>query len=233
MALDILAVQKQMGRYVGGGIFCSSHVSRSQAWGFYNRDAYGFIPSLLAARISKSANFGHLTDLALESYLTWVLLYFHQPSNLRLKTEERGMVQLYDSQPNQGGGKFHTKSERFWKLNLGTSTTSYLSAIFPSACRICFSQEPEHSKKTAKLCQNFAGLSNFAFWQRLVHTFGLRCLGPGGPNFATNLILLKVSNWRPPILLPIWYSLYSPLQSIIIEPTRDPTSPTVLMLVYI
>ena len=113
MALDILAVQKQMGRYVGGGIFCSSHVSRSQAWGFYNRDAYGFIPSLQAARISKSADFGHLTDLALESYLTWVLLYFHQPSNLRLKTEERGMVQLYDSQPNQGGGKFHTKSERF------------------------------------------------------------------------------------------------------------------------
>jgi len=52
---------------------------------------------------------GHLTDLALESYLTWILLYFDQPSNLRLKTEERGMVQLYDSQPNHGGGNFHTK----------------------------------------------------------------------------------------------------------------------------
>ena len=110
------------------------------------------------------------------------------------------MVQLHNSQPiKERQIHFHTKSERFWKLNLffGTSrTSSYLSAIFRSAsrkgnaCRICFlTRTKRFRKKLQSFVKILQDCQTLLFGKGSLILLARAVSALAAPNFATNLIL--------------------------------------------
>jgi len=148
---------------------------------------------------------------------------------------------MHDSQPIRGKQKFFENftfplgpfgtSGTFWNLgHLGhLGPFWHLGPLGPLTCQQCFSQlvgkaampAPSVSSQGRENQENCKALSKFCRIVKLC--------------FLAKWVsshFWPVSALAAPILLPIWYSLYSPLQSII-RAKRGPTSPSVLMLVYI
>ena len=142
-----------------------------------------------------------------DSDLTRVVLSKIQPD-----TQSREMVQMRDSQPIRGKQKLFWKfifflgtfgtSGTFWNLGtFGTSWTFLTSGTFRT-CQQCFyqlvgktampapsvSSQGKENQENCKALSKFCRIVKLCFLAKWVSSL-LACLGPGGPNFATNLIL--------------------------------------------
>ena len=121
---------------------------------------------------------------------------------------------MHDSQPIRGKQKFFENftfplgpfgtSGTFWNLgHLGhLGPFWHLGPLGPLTCQQCFSQlvgkaampapsvfsQGRENQENCKALSKFCRIVKLCFLAKWVSSL-LACLGPGGPNFATNLIL--------------------------------------------